>query len=307
MTRPDANFPKLDKLEALSRAKGRLVVAVAYPCSADSLGAALFARDAGLIEPILVGPRARMDSCADGLKESLSGIRLVDTEDDALAASRAATALAASGEAGALMKGSQHTDELLTVVLSRDFNLRTARRMSHVFWFDLPSYDKPLMVTDSVVNIAPTLMEKADILRNAIDLAHALGLPSPKIALLSAVETVTPSLPSSMDCALLCKMADRGQIDGAVIDGPLAFDNAVSRQAAATKGISSPVAGDPDILMVPTLDAGNILYKSLVYMGGGECAGIVLGARIPVIVTSRADSRRARTASCALAQLARRS
>lgn len=298
-----SSHPRLDALEAAARGKGRLNVAVAYPCSVDSLGAALAAREAGIIDPILVGPRARIEACADTLKTSLDGIRLVDAEDDPIEASRLAVALAGSGEAGALMKGSQHTDELLGAVVARDANLRTSRRISHVFWFDLPAYHKPLMVTDAVVNIAPTLQNKVDILANAIGFAHAIGLQSPKIALLSAIETVNPDLPSSVDAATLTKMADRGQLKGAVIDGPLAFDNGISAAAAATKGISSSVAGDPDILMVPNLDVGNALYKSFIYMGGGECAGVILGARLPIILTSRSDSRRARIASCALAQL----
>jgi len=300
-----SSHPRLDALEAAARGKGRLNVAVAYPCSVDSLGAALAAREAGIIDPILVGPRARIEACADTLKTSLEGIRLIDAEDDPIEASRVAVALASSGEAGALMKGSQHTDELLGAVVARDANLRTSRRISHVFWFDLPAYHKPLMVTDAVVNIAPTLQNKVDILANAIGFAHAIGLQSPKIALLSAIETVNPDLPSSVDAATLTKMADRGQLKGAVVDGPLAFDNGISAAAAATKGISSPVAGDPDILMVPNLDVGNALYKSFIYMGGGECAGVILGARLPIILTSRSDSRRARIASCALAQLCR--
>jgi phosphate acetyltransferase len=300
-----SSHPRLDALEAAARGKGRLNVAVAYPCSVDSLGAALAAREAGIIDPILVGPRARIEACADALKTSLEGIRLIDAEDDPIEASRVAVALASSGEAGALMKGSQHTDELLGAVVARDANLRTSRRISHVFWFDLPAYHKPLMVTDAVVNIAPTLQNKVDILANAIGFAHAIGLQSPKIALLSAIETVNPDLPSSVDAATLTKMADRGQLKGAVVDGPLAFDNGISAAAAATKGISSSVAGDPDILMVPNLDVGNALYKSFIYMGGGECAGVILGARLPIILTSRSDSRRARIASCALAQLYR--
>ena len=297
------SHPRLDALEAAARGRGRLNVAVAYPCSVDSLGAALAAREAGIIDPILVGTRARIEACATSLKTSLEGIRLIDAADDPIEASRMAVALAGSGEAGALMKGSQHTDELLGAVVARDANLRTSRRISHVFWFDLPAYHKPLMVTDAVVNIAPTLQNKVDILANAIGFAHAIGLQSPKIALLSAIETVNPDLPSSVDAATLTKMADRGQLKGAVVDGPLAFDNGISAAAAATKGISSPVAGDPDILMVPNLDVGNALYKSFIYMGGGECAGVILGARLPIILTSRSDSRRARIASCALAQL----
>ena len=304
MTDTPSSFPKLDALEQTARDKGSLAVAVAYPCSPDALAASLAAHESGTIAPVLVGPRARIEEVARTLSASLEGIRMVDAPDDPVAASRAAASLAAAGEVGALMKGSQHTDELMAAVVSRDAGLRTARRISHVFWFDLPAYPKPLMVTDAVVNILPGLPEKTDILKNAIDLAHALGLATPKIALLSAAENVNPAMPSTLEAAALCKMADRGQIAGALIDGPLAFDNAVSPKAAQTKGIVSPVAGNPDILMVPNLEAGNILYKSFVYMGGGECAGLILGARVPIILTSRADSRRARIASCALAQLA---
>jgi phosphate acetyltransferase len=303
MTTTEQPFPKLDALEAAARGKGRLSVAVAYPCSADSLAAALSAHAEGIIEPVLVGPRRRIEACAGILQASLDGFRLVETDDDPIAASRLAVALAGAGEVGALMKGSQHTDELLGAVVTRDANMRTARRMSHIFWFDLPAYHKPLMVTDAVVNISPSLKDKTDILANAIQFAHAIGLAAPKIAILSAVETVNPDHASSMDAAALSKMAHRGQIGGAVIDGPLAFDNAISAASAATKGISSPVSGEPDILLVPNLDAGNILYKSLIYMGRGECAGVILGARVPIILTSRSDSRRARIASCALAQL----
>jgi phosphate acetyltransferase len=299
----EPTFPKLDALEAAARGKGRLAVAVAYPCSTDALAAAVSAYEEGIIEPVLVGPRRRIETCASTLRVSLERFRFVEAEDDPVLASRMAVAIVGAGEVSALMKGSQHTDELLGAVVSRDANLRTSRRMSHVFWFDLPAYHKPLMVTDAVVNMAPSLKDKVDILSNAIGFAHAIGIASPKIALLSAIETVNPELASSVDAAALSKMADRGQMRGAVIDGPLAFDNAISTASAATKGISSPVAGDPDILMVSNLDVGNVLYKSFIYMGGGECAGVVLGARVPIILTSRSDSRRARIASCALAQL----
>jgi phosphate acetyltransferase len=298
-----STFPKLDALEAAARGKGRLSVAVAYPCSTDALAAAVSAFKEGIIDPVLVGPRQRIEICASALNVSLEGFRFVEAEDDPILSSRMAVALAGAGEVSALMKGSQHTDELLGAVVSRDANLRTSRRMSHVFWFDLPAYHKPLMVTDAVVNMAPTLKDKVDILLNAIGFAHAIGLASPKIALLSAIETVNPDLASSVDAAALSKMADRGQMRGAVIDGPLAFDNAISTASAVTKGISSPVAGDPDILMAPNLDVGNVLYKSFIYMARGECAGVVLGARVPIILTSRSDSRRSRIASCALAQL----
>lgn len=305
MPQPGRNFPKLDALESAARSKGRLAVAVAYPCSTDSLAAALAARDDGIIDPILVGPRQRIEACASKLEASLAGLRVIDTDDDPVVASQAAVAAVNAGEANAIMKGSQHTDELLGCVVSRDSNLRMSRRMSHVFWFDLPEYHKPLMVTDAVVNITPSLNDKSDILSNVIAFTHAIGIAAPKIALLSAVETVNSSHASSLDAAALSKMADRGQIPGAIIDGPLAFDNAISHASATTKGITSQVAGDPDVLMVPSLDVGNVLYKSFVYMAGAECAGLVLGARVPIILTSRSDSRRARIASCALAQLSR--
>jgi phosphate acetyltransferase len=299
----EPTFPKLDALEAAARGKGRMSVAVAYPCSPDSLAAALSAHQEGIIEPVLVGPRRRIEACANTLKASLDGLRLVEAEDDPIISSRLAVALVGAGEASALMKGSQHTDELLGAVVARDANMRTSRRMSHVFWFDLPAYHKPLMVTDAVVNMSPGLKDKVDILVNAIQFSHAIGLAQPKVAILSAIETVNPDHASSMDAAALSKMADRGQIGGAIVDGPLAFDNAISAASAANKGISSAVAGDPDLLMVPNLDVGNILYKSFVYIGRGECAGVILGARVPIILTSRSDSRRARIASCALAQL----
>ena len=233
----------------------------------------------------------------------LEGREIIDAPD-ALGAARRAVALAGAGEVGALMKGSLHSDEMLGAVVGRDSPLRTGRRTSHVFWFDCPAYHKPLMLTDAVVNIAPGLTEKADIVRNAIALAHNIGIPNPKVAILAAIETVNPALPSTIDAAALCKMADRGQITGATLDGPLGFDNAVSLASASTKGIVSLVAGEPDILVVPNLDAGNSLYKSLVYLGGAACAGVVLGALVPIILTSRSDSKQARISSCALAALA---
>lgn len=298
-----AVFPRLDYLESAAMRRQPLRVAVAYPCSPDSLAAVYDASSRGMIEPILVGPRARIETCAALIGTDLSDMALVDAPDDPVLSSQAAVALVSKGEAEALMKGSQHTDELLSAVVSRDADLRTNRRMSHCFWFDLPAYHKPLMVTDAVVNIAPDLKEKVDILDNAIGLAHSLGIERPKIALLSSAETVNPNIQSSMDAATLSRMADRGQITGAVVDGPLAFDNAISSASAKIKGILSDVAGDPDILVVPSLDVGNVLYKSFVYIGRGECAGLVLGAKVPIILTSRADSRRARVASCALARL----
>ena len=266
------------------------------------MAAAVEAHERGFIEPVLIGPGALLREVATAAGIDLTGIEVVEAPD-ASSAARRAVGLAGAGEIGALMKGSLHTDELLGAVVGRDSPLRMGRRVSHVFWFDCPAYHKPLMLTDAVVNIAPGLMEKADIVRNAIDLAHRLGISVPKVAVLAAVETINPSLPSTIDAAALCKMADRGQITGAIVDGPLGFDNAVSAVSASTKGIVSLVAGEPDILVVPNLDTGNSLYKSLVYLGGAACDGLVLGARIPVILTSRADSSQARVASCALAAL----
>jgi len=294
-------FPKLDALEAAARSKGRLSVAVAYPCSPDSLAAALAAYEAGVIDPVLVGPRSRIEATASALQASVRELRVVETDDDPIAASRKAVAIAGAGEAKAIMKGSQHTDELMGAVVAREANMRMAKRMSHVFWFDLPAYHKPLMVTDAVVNIAPSLSDKAIILENVVRFSHAIGTRDPKIALLSAVEFVNPAIASSVDAGELVKMGKNGHFKGAIVGGPFGFDNAISKTSATTKGITSPVAGDPDILMVPNLDVGNILYKSFLYVGGGECAGVILGARVPVILTSRSDSRRARIASCALA------
>lgn len=290
-------------MEAAARNKGRLRVAVAYPCSPDSLAAALAAHEDGMIDPLLVGPRQKIEAIAAKLNVSLSGLDFVETGDDPIAASRKAVAVARAGDANALMKGSQHTDELMGAVVPREADMRTSKRMSHVFWFDLPAYHKPLMITDAVVNIAPALKDKIAIVENAIDFAHAIKITEPKIAMLSAVEFVNPAIASSVDAGEIAKLAKAGEFKGAIVDGPFGFDNAISKAAAATKGVTSPVAGDPDILLVPNLDVGNILYKSFIYVGGGECAGIILGARVPVILTSRSDSRRARIASCALAQL----
>ena len=295
-------FPRLGVLSESARACGPLRVGVVYPLDATALAAAVEAHERGFIEPVLIGPGTLLREVAVAAGIDLTGIEVVEAPD-ASSAARRAVGLAGAGEIGALMKGSLHTDELLGAVVGRDSPLRMGRRVSHVFWFDCPAYHKPLMLTDAVVNIAPSLMEKADIVRNAIDLAHRLGISTPKVAVLAAVETINPSLPSTIDAAALCKMADRGQITGAILDGPLGFDNAVSAESASTKGIVSLVAGEPDILVVPNLDTGNNLYKSLVYLGGAACAGLVLGARIPVILTSRADSRQARVASCALAAL----
>lgn len=289
---------KLDALIARAKQFPPPVVAVAHPCDAASLDGALQAAAAGLITPILVGPALRIQS----LGRDLRAVRIVDTPHSHASAARAVE-LVRAGEAQALMKGSLHTDELMAEVIAKDTGLRTARRVSHVFVLDVPAYDKLLLVTDAAVNIFPTLDEKADIIANAIELAAAIGIETPKIAILSAVETVTAKIPSTIEAAALCKMADRGQITGALLDGPLAFDNAINLAAAATKHIVSPVAGKADILMVPDLEAGNMLVKTLTFLSGADGGGIVLGARVPVILTSRADTIAARLASAAVCVL----
>jgi len=278
----------------------KIPTAVCHPCSKEALEGALDAAETDLIEPILVGPEAKIRAMAEDLKLDLGPYRLVDALHSHDAAAKA-VALCRSGEAEALMKGSLHTDELMSAVVPSATGLRTERRISHVFAMDVPTYPRPLFITDAAVNIYPTLEEKVDILKNAIQLAHALGILQPKVALLSAMETVNPKIPATIDAAALCKMADRGQIEGALIDGPLAFDNAVSKEAARIKGIVSPVAGEADILLVPDLEAGNMLAKQLTYLAKADSAGIVLGARVPIILTSRADSAEARLASCAVA------
>ncbi|MEY3664296.1 MAG: hypothetical protein RLZZ153_478 [Pseudomonadota bacterium] len=278
--------------------------AVVHPCDEPSLRGALDSRDAGLIIPVIVAPRARIGAVAAKASLSLADVEIVDTPHSHASAATA-VALAAQRQVAMLMKGSLHTDELMEAVLAEPA-LRTGRRISHVFRFEVPAYDKPLLVTDAAINIAPTLLEKADILRNAIDLAHALGLEVPRIALLSAVETVTPRMTSTLDAAALCKMADRGQITGAILDGPLAFDNAISAEAARIKGIDSPVAGHADILLVPDIEAGNMLAKQLEYLAGAASCGIALGAQVPIVLTSRADPAMSRVASAALAGVAHR-
>ena len=275
-------------------------VAVVHPCDALSLSGALDAHAAGLIEPVLVAPREKLEAVAAEAGLDLSGLAIEDVPHSHAAAARAAE-LAAQGKVEALMKGSLHSDELMAAVVSRDAGLRTKRRVSHCFVLQSSHYPRPFIVTDAAVNLAPDLEQKADIIRNAIDLAHAIGVAEPKVAILAAVETVNPAMPATLDAAALCKMADRGQIGGGVLDGPLAFDNAVSIAAARTKGITSPVAGQADILVVPDLESGNMLAKQLVYLGDAASAGIVLGAKVPVILTSRADSDESRIASCAIA------
>ena len=277
--------------------------AVAHPCEASALAGALEAGEKKLITPILVGPAQRIQETADAAGLKLGNTRIVDAAHSHESAAKA-VALVRQGEAELLMKGSLHTDELLGAVVARETGLRTGRRISHVFIMDVPTYHKVLIVTDAAINIAPALEDKVDICQNAIDLARALGLEQPKVAILAAVETVNPKMPSTIDAACLCKMADRKQITGALIDGPLAFDNAISKDAAATKGITSEVAGDPDILLVPDLEAGNILAKQLTFLANADSAGLVLGARVPIILTSRADSVRSRIASAGVAMLA---
>lgn len=275
-------------------------IAVCHPCSKEALEGVIDAANFNLVAPILVGPESKIRSLADSLQLDISGYRLVDALHSHDAAAKA-VALCRSGEAEALMKGSLHTDELMGAVVASATGLRTERRVSHVFVMEVPTYPRPLFITDAAINIYPTLLDKVDILKNAIELAHSLNIAQPKVAILSAVETVNPKIPATVEAAALCKMADRGQIEGAIIDGPLAFDNAVSKQAALIKGIVSPVAGEADILLVPDLEAGNMLAKQLAYLSKADSAGIVLGARVPIILTSRADSAEARLASCAVA------
>jgi phosphate acetyltransferase len=273
---------------------------VCHPCSKTALEGAIDAATTDLIDPILVGPEAKIRELAANQNLDIAPYRLVDARHSHDAAAKA-VALCRSGEAEALMKGSLHTDELLGAVVSSKTGLRTERRISHVFAMDVPTYPRPLFITDAAINIYPDLDAKIDILNNAVQLAHALNIDQPKVAILSAVETVNPKIPATLEAAALCKMADRGQIQGALIDGPLAFDNAVSKEAALIKGIRSPVAGEADILLVPDLEAGNMLAKQLSYLGRADSAGIVVGARVPIILTSRADSAEARLASCAVA------
>jgi len=293
---------KYERLLERCKALAPVTTAVAHPCEASALTGAVEAAQAGLIKPILVGPAGKIKEIAKTAGLNLDNLELIDTPHSVAAATRA-VALVREGRAEVLMKGSLHTDELLSAVVARDGGLRTGRRISHVFVMDVPTYHKVLIVTDAAINIAPTLEDKVDICQNAIDLAISLGLEKPKLAILAAVETVNSRMPATLDAAALCKMAERGQIKGGLLDGPLAFDNAISRQAAQTKGIRSEVAGDPDILLAPDLEAGNILAKQLSFLANADSAGLVLGARVPVILTSRADSVRSRIASCAVAKL----
>jgi len=293
---------RFEKLMQTTASLPAVPTAVVHPCDALSLEGALEAGARGMIIPVLVGPRTKIETVAAGLGRDLSGVEIVDTPHSHASAEQA-VALARTGKVQMLMKGKLHTDELLGPVVDKATGLRTERRMSHVFALDVPSYPKMLMISDAAINIFPDLETKRDIVQNAINLARALGISLPKAALLSAVETVTSKIPSTLDAAALCKMADRGQVTGGLLDGPFGFDNAVSKEAATTKGILSDVAGDPDILIVPDLESGNMIAKQLIYMAGADAAGIVLGARVPIILTSRADGVLSRLASAAMAQL----
>ncbi|MBI5335949.1 MAG: phosphate acetyltransferase [Burkholderiales bacterium] len=296
---PPDNYQRL--IEA-TRVLPTLSVAVIHPVDGVSLGAALEAADMGLITPTLVGPRSKILAAAKELGRDISALPIVEAPHSH-AAAEAGVELVKTGQVEALMKGSLHTDELMGAVVAKATGLRTARRISHCFVMDVPGYPHPLIITDAAINIAPTLAEKRDITQNAIDLAHALRIPEVRVAILSAMETVNPDVPSTVEAAALCKMADRGQITGAHLDGPLALDNAIDLEAARIKGIHSAVAGQANILVVPDLEAGNMLAKSLSFLAHARSAGIVLGARVPIILTSRADSRIARLASCAVASM----
>lgn len=279
-----------------------LVTAVVHPCDPVSLAGAVEAAEIGLITPILVGPEPKIRAAAQEAGLDISAYKLVATPHSHAAAAKA-VALVRCGDAAMLMKGSLHTDELMHEVVAKETGLRTARRVSHAFLVDVDHYPRPLLITDAAINVIPTLTDKRDIVQNAIDLAHVLGIANPRVAILSAIETVTPKLPSTIDAAALCKMADRGQITGGLVDGPLAFDNAVSPEAAREKGIVSDVAGLADILVAPDLEAGNMLVKQLTFLAGADAAGVVLGARSPVVLTSRADRPEARVAACAIGLL----
>lgn len=297
-----ADFHVFHKFIERCKSLPAVTTAVVWPLSDVAMKGTVEAAAAGLIEPTLIGPRDAMNALAAKIGVDISKFPVVEADTEAKAAEAAVT-ICRSGDAQALMKGSLHTDELLKPAMARDTGLRTARRISHVFIMDTPAYARTLLITDAAINITPELEDKVHIVQNAIDLAHALGIPEPKVALLSAVETVNPKIKSTLDAAALCKMADRGQITGGILDGPLAFDTAVSQKAATIKNLVSPVTGQADILVVPDLESGNMLAKQLEYLGGAQLAGIVLGARVPTILTSRADSAETRLTSCAVAVL----
>jgi phosphate acetyltransferase len=306
MTNPQTQTTGTGKVEwLLKRCKNLEAIpcAVAHPCEKSALAGAMEAGELGLIAPILVGPVAKIEETARSAGIDLGDTPIIDAKHSHDAATKSVE-LVRQGKAELLMKGSLHTDELLAAVVARETGLRTARRISHVFIMDVPTYHKVLIITDAAINISPNLEDKADICQNAIDLMISLGLEKPKVAILAAVETVNSKMQATLDAAALCKMADRGQITGGILDGPLAFDNAISKQAAETKGIRSVVAGDPDILLAPDLEAGNMLAKQLSFLANADSAGLVLGARVPIILTSRADNVRSRIASCGVAMLA---
>jgi phosphate acetyltransferase len=293
---------RYQRLIATAKSLEPMLTAVVHPCDQSSLEGAIQAAEMGLIRPMLIGPQAKIAGVAQAFQLDISPYECVDVAHSHAAAAKAVEIVHA-GRAEALMKGSLHTDELMGAVVQRDTGLRTNRRISHCFVMDVPALDQAIIITDAAVNIFPTLQDKVDIVQNAIDLAHDLGRSSPKVAILSAMETVNPNVPSTIEAAALCKMAERGQITGGILDGPLALDNAIDLTAAKIKKIDSPVAGQADILVVPDLEAGNMLAKSLTFMAGADAAGIALGARVPIILTSRADSLIARLASCAVAAL----
>jgi phosphate acetyltransferase len=293
---------KYERLIKAAQAQPRVTTAVVHPCDTVSLESAVEAASLGLITPILVGPKARIQAAASRAGLVIDKFELVDTAHS-VASAQQAVKMVRGGRAGALMKGSLHTDELMAAVVAREGGIRTGRRISHCFIMDVPTYPRPLIITDAAVNIAPDLGEKMDIVQNAIDLAHALGEQDVRVAILSAMEIINPNVPSTVEAAALCKMADRGQITGASVDGPLALDNAIDPEAARVKGIVSEVAGRANVLVVPDLEAGNMLAKSLSFLAGADAAGIVLGARVPIILTSRADALLTRLASCAVAVL----
>ncbi len=301
-SRPDRLHAKYDRLIEVARKHRPMPCAVAHPCDAVSLDSAVEAARLGLLKPVLVGPPRRIADAARQAALDVSGFELIESQHSHDSAAKAVE-LVRTGRAEAVMKGSLHTDELMSAVVARETGIRTARRLSHCFVMDVPSHPEPLIISDAAVNIAPTLEEKVDIVQNAIDLARALGNDTPRVAILSAMETVNPRVPSTVEAAALCKMADRGQIVGGVLDGPLALDNAISAEAAAIKHIVSPVAGRANVLIVPDLEAGNMLAKSLSFLARADAAGIVLGARVPIVLTSRADSLLTRLASCAVAVL----
>jgi phosphate acetyltransferase len=303
---PSRQHEKYNRLIAAAKNVSPLVTAVAHPCDETSLRGALEAAEAGLISPILVGPKNKIEGVAQTLSLNFAAAEIVDVPHSHAAAEKAVE-LVRTGKAELLMKGSLHTDELLAEVVKRETGIRTGRRISHVFVMDVPGHPHTLFITDAAVNITPDLDAKRDIIQNAIDLFAGLGFGVPKVAILSAVETVTTSIPSTIEAAALCKMSDRGQITGGELDGPLAFDNAISPEAARIKGIKSPVAGQAQILVVPNLEAGNMLAKNLSFLSRADAAGIVLGARVPIILTSRADNVMTRMASCAVATLFRQS